>query len=85
MAYREQGPCPVKPVFYILNIDTQDRQDNQDETLLHSLQPIFCNSLFIIDLLRISQLQLPHYIPLFEKESTGRSGMLADRSAEYQP
>ena len=34
-AYQEQGPCPVKPVFYILNMDTQDRQDNQDEKLLH--------------------------------------------------
>ena len=34
-AYQEPGPCPVKPVFYILNIDTQDRQDKQDEKLLH--------------------------------------------------
>ena len=34
-AYQEQGPCPVKPVFYILNMDTQDRQDNQDEKLVH--------------------------------------------------
>ena len=35
MAYQEQGPCPVKPVFYLLNMDTQDRQDKQDEKLLH--------------------------------------------------
>ena len=34
-AYQEQGPCPVNAVFYILNMDTQDRQDNQDEKLLH--------------------------------------------------
>ena len=34
-AYQEPGPCPVKPVFYILNMDTQDRQDNQDEKLVH--------------------------------------------------
>ena len=35
MTYREQGPCPVKPVFYILNMDRQDGQDKQDETLRH--------------------------------------------------
>ena len=35
MAYREQGPCRVKPVFYLLNMDTQDRQDKQHETLRH--------------------------------------------------
>ena len=34
-AYQEQGPCPVNAVFYILNMDTQDRQDNQDEKLVH--------------------------------------------------
>ena len=34
MAYQEQGPCPVKPVFYLLNVDTQDRQDKQEEKLL---------------------------------------------------
>ena len=33
MAHREQGPCSVKPVFYLLNMDTQDRQDKKDETL----------------------------------------------------
>ena len=35
MVYQEQGPCPIKPVFYLLNMDTQDRQDKQDEKLLH--------------------------------------------------
>ena len=35
LACWEQGPCPVKPVFCIGNMDTQDRQDKQDETLLH--------------------------------------------------
>ena len=34
----------------------QDRQDKQDEKLLHSLQPIDCKSLIIRDLLRISPL-----------------------------
>ena len=58
-----------------------DRQDKQDEKLLHSLQSLNHKPLIIIDLLRISPLQSPHYIPLCEKESTGRSGMLADRSA----
>ena len=33
-----------------------------------SQQPLICNTLIIIDLLRISQVQSPHYIPLFEKE-----------------
>ena len=35
MACREQGPCPDKPVFYILNMDTQDRQD---EMLWHGIR-----------------------------------------------
>ncbi len=35
MVYGEQGPCSVNPVFYFLNMDTQDRQDKQDETLRH--------------------------------------------------
>ena len=35
MACREQGICPVGPVFYLLNMDTQDTQDIQDETLRH--------------------------------------------------
>ena len=52
---------------------------------LRSLQALKCKPLFIIDILRISPLQFPHYIPLFEKEPTGRSRMLADSSAEYQP
>ena len=38
MAYREQGPCRVKPVFYELNMDTQDRQDKEHETLRHRKQ-----------------------------------------------
>ena len=28
--YREQVSCPAKPVFYLMNIDTQDAQDAQD-------------------------------------------------------
>ena len=37
MACQEQEPCPLNPVFYIylLNMDTQDGQDNEDETLRH--------------------------------------------------
>ena len=81
MAYRERGPCSVNPVFYILNMDTQDRQDKKDETLRHSRQSIYCNSLITIDLLRISRLRFPHYIPLSEKESTGPFGKLADVTA----
>ena len=34
VAYRQPGPCPVDPVIYLLNIDTQDAQDLQDEKLL---------------------------------------------------
>ena len=34
VAYRQQGPCPVDPVIYLLNMDTQDAQDNQDGRLL---------------------------------------------------
>ena len=32
MAYLEQGPFPAKSIFYLLNMDTQDKQD---EKLLH--------------------------------------------------
>ena len=35
IGYREPGPCPVKLVFYRLNIDAQDAQDSQDESFLH--------------------------------------------------
>ena len=35
VAYRQQGPCPVDPVIDLLNMDTQDAQDLQDERLLH--------------------------------------------------
>ncbi len=73
---------PLNRFVALVNID---RQDKQDEKLLHSLQSLKYKPLIIVDLLRISPLQFPHYIPLFEKESTGRSRMLADRSAEYQP
>ena len=38
MACREQGPCRAKPVFYLLNMDAQDRQDKQHETLRHRKQ-----------------------------------------------
>ena len=76
--YREQGHVPLIRLAASLNIDTQDRQDKQDEKLLHSLQTLKYKPLLIIDLPWISPLQFPHYIPLFEKESTGRSGMLAD-------
>ena len=47
-----------------------------------SLQPIDCKPLLIIDLLRISPLQFPHFIPLFEKESIGSSKTFMDRLAE---
>ena len=63
----------------------QKAQDKQDEKLLHSLQSLKYKPLIIKDLLWISPLQSPHYIPLFEKEPTGRSRMLVDGSAEYQP
>ena len=66
------------------NMDEQDRQDYRDGTLLQGLQPIYCIPLIIKDLIRISRLQFPHYIPLFEKESIGPSRTLADRSAEDQ-
>ena len=49
---------------------------------LLSLQPIDCKPLLIIDLLRISPLQFPHFIPLFEKESIGPSKTFMDRLAE---
>ncbi len=42
------------------------------------LLSINCKSLIAIDLLRIIRLRFPHYIPLFEKESTGPSRTLAD-------
>ena len=41
------------------------------------LQSRNCNPLIILDLLRISQLQSPHYIPLFEQDSMGPSRTLA--------
>ena len=34
VAYRQQEPCPVDPVIYLLNMDSQDEQDIEDETLL---------------------------------------------------
>ena len=43
---------------------------------------ISCNRLIIKDLLCISPLQSPHCIPLFEPESTGPFGTLADRSCD---
>ena len=73
---------PLNRFVALVNID---RQDRQDEKLLHSLQSLKYKPLIIIDLLWISPLQSPHYIPLFEKEPTGRSRMLGDMSAEYQP
>ena len=27
VAYRQQGPCPVDQVIYLLNMDAQDAQD----------------------------------------------------------
>ena len=59
-------------------MDIQDGQDYRDGTLLQGLQPDNCNLLFIRDLLWVSQLQFPHYIPLCEKESTGPFGTLAN-------
>ena len=38
MACREQGPSRAKPVFYLLNMDAQDRQDKQHERLRHRKQ-----------------------------------------------
>ena len=55
-----------------------DAQDNQDGTLLHDLQTFKYKPLLIIDLIRISPLQFPHFIPLFERESNGPFGTLAD-------
>ena len=52
---------------------------------MRRLQPINCNLIIIIDLLRISRLQSPHYIPLCEQESIGPSRTFADKLAEYQP
>jgi hypothetical protein len=34
VAYRQQGSGPVDPVVYLLNMDRQDEQDIEDETLL---------------------------------------------------
>ena len=53
------------------NIDAQDAQDNQDGTLLRGLQSIKCKPLIIIELLWISPLQSPHFIPLSAGESIG--------------
>ena len=39
MACREQGPCRAKPVFYLLNMDAQDKQDKQHERLCHRSRP----------------------------------------------
>ena len=33
VAYQQQGSGLVDPVVYLLNMDTQDEQDYQDETL----------------------------------------------------
>lgn len=62
-----------------------DTQDLQDETLWHGLQPISCKLLNIIDLIRISWLQFPHYIPLFKQESTGPFRTLADGNRSAKP
>ena len=35
MACREQGPCRAEPVFYLLNMDAQDKQQ---ERLCHRKQ-----------------------------------------------
>ena len=35
VACRQQGPCAVGPVIYLLNMDRQDAQDEQDERLWH--------------------------------------------------
>jgi hypothetical protein len=34
VANRQQGPCSVDPGIYQLNMDRQDEQDIEDETLL---------------------------------------------------
>ena len=33
VAYRQQGPCPVDPVVYRLNMDRQDEQDKKNGTM----------------------------------------------------
>ena len=66
-------------------MDAQDAQDNQDVRLLHDLQSLEYKPLIMLDLLWIGPLQFPHYIPLFEKEPTGRSRMLADGNCSAKP
>ena len=74
MAHREQESCSARPVFYLLNMDAQDAQDNQDGTLLHDLQSFKYKALIIIDLLWTSPLQIPHFIPLFKRNPLDYSG-----------
>lgn len=62
-------------------MDAQDTQDNQDGRLLRNLQSVKYKPLIIIDLIQNSPRQFPYFIPLFEKEATGRSGMSADGQA----
>ena len=61
-------------------MDEQDTQDIQDGTLLHDLQSNNFKMLIIKDLIRISRLQFPQYIPLFVKESIGPARTLADET-----
>ena len=64
------GPSPAVAHGYLLSPHSR-------------LYCISCNSLIIKDLLCITPLHSPHYIPLFEPESTGPFGTLADRSCDH--
>ena len=55
-----------------------DAQDNQHGRLLRDLQSLKYKPLIVIDLTRISPLQFPYFVPLFEKESTGPSRTLVE-------
>lgn len=52
---------------------------------MHDLQSLDCKPLFINDLLSISPVLFPYYIPLFGKESAGRSGMLVNSNCSVKP
>ena len=59
MAYRQKGACSVKRVFYLLNMDTQDRQD--ERLLLRKLTGSMIGSAFVGNL---SVLRGPSRTPL---------------------
>ena len=59
MAYRQKGACSVKRVFYLLNMDTPDRQD--ERLLLRKLTGSMIGSAFVGNL---SVLRGPSRTPL---------------------